>query len=113
MDGDPHIHVQAKVMQDDAAVRSMLASSFGLAGDLPSHVATGCGLQAPRAMTSSEPNRVTCLPCREHAQAEHLRLAEQVERLSRMPGSIIGPAQAELAAERHRDLARRFSGAED
>src|SRR5690606_36128583 len=82
MDDDPHIHVQAKVMQDDAAVRNMLASTFGLAGGLPSHVGTGCGLRAPAAMTSAEPESVTCLACREHAQAEHLRLAEQVERLS-------------------------------
>ncbi|MFD0852209.1 hypothetical protein ACFQ07_08250, partial [Actinomadura adrarensis] len=69
---DPHIHVQVDVVGGDAAVRDMLASTFGLAGDLPSVVTTGCGLVVPFAMTSSRPEKVTCLPCREHARDEHL-----------------------------------------
>ncbi|GAB2579002.1 hypothetical protein GCM10027168_09830 [Streptomyces capparidis] len=110
---DPHIHVESKVVRGDAAVRNVMASTFGLVGDLPSRVVTGCGLRVPYAMTSPRPDRVTCLACREHARREHLRFAEEVERLSRMPGSTIGPAQGKQAADRHRDLARRFSGAED
>ncbi|MEU5901879.1 hypothetical protein [Streptomyces venezuelae] len=106
---DPHIHVQSKAVHDDAAARNVLASAFGLAGDLPSLVATGCGLQVPYAMTSPRPDRVTCLACREHARREHLRFAEEVERLSRMSGSTISPEQGRLAADRHRDVARRFS----
>ena len=109
---DPHIHVEAKVIHGDAAVRNMVASTFGLAGDLPSLVATGCGLRVPYAMTSPRPDRVTCLACREHARREHLRFAEEVERLSRIPGSTISPAQGKPAADRHRDLAQRFSDAE-
>ncbi|MGW2328752.1 hypothetical protein ACWC5C_23780 [Streptomyces sp. NPDC001700] len=109
---DPHIHVQSKVAHDDAATRDVLASTFGLAGDLPSSVATGCGLRVPYAMTSPRPDRVTCLACREHAHREHLRFAEEVERLSRMAGSVISPAQGKLAADKHRDLAQRFSGGE-
>lgn len=108
-----HIHVQSKVVRDDAAARHVLAATFGLAGDLPSFVATGCGLRVPYAMTSPRPDRVTCLACREHARREHLRFAEEVERLSRMPGSTISPDQGKLAADKHRDLARRFSDAED
>ncbi|MFD0417928.1 hypothetical protein [Streptomyces sp. NPDC127108] len=111
-EGDPHIHVDVKVVHADAAARDMMAATFGLVGDLPSLVATGCGLRVPYAMTSPRPDRVTCLPCREHARREHLRLAAEVERLSRMPGSIISPAEGRLAAARHRELARRFSGAE-
>jgi hypothetical protein len=106
---DPHIHVEAKVIHGDAAVRNMLASTFGLAGDLPSLVTSGCGERVPYAMTSPRPENVTCLACREHAQREHLRLAEQVERLGSMPGSAISIDQAKLAAGRHRDLAKRFS----
>jgi hypothetical protein len=105
---DPHIHVESKVIHGDAAVRNMLASTFGLAGDLPSLVTTGCGLRVPYAMTSPRPENVTCLACREHARLVHLRLAEQVERLGAMPGSTIGFDQAKLAAARHRDLAERF-----
>ncbi|MEV2230984.1 hypothetical protein AB0H69_20720 [Streptomyces phaeochromogenes] len=107
---DPHIHVEAKVVRGDAAVRNVLASTFGLAGDLPSVVDSGCGLRVPYAMTSPRPDRVTCLACREHAGHEHLRLAEMVERLGLMPGSTISGTEAKQAAERHRDLAKRFSG---
>lgn len=109
---DPHIHVESKVVHGDAAVRDVMASTFGLAGDLPSLMTTGCGLRVPYAMTSTRPDRVTCLACRDHARREHLRFAEEVERLSRMPGSAVSPAQGRLAADRHRDLARRFSDAE-
>ncbi|NGO11370.1 hypothetical protein G5C60_28145 [Streptomyces sp. HC44] len=109
---DPHIHVESKVVHGDAAVRNLVAATFGLAGDLPSLVTTGCGLRVPYAMASPRPDRVTCLACREHARREHLRFAEEVERLSRMPGSTISPAQGKLAADRHRDLAQRFSDAE-
>lgn len=111
MDGDdPHIHVESKVVRGEAAVRNMLASTFGLAGDLPSRVATGCGVRVPYAMTSPRPDRVTCLACREHARFEHLRFAKEIERLGRLPGSTITAAQAQLIADRHRGLAERFSG---
>lgn len=109
---DPHIHVHSKVVHDDAAARNVLASTFGLVGDLPSLVATGCGVHVPYAMTSPRPDRVTCLACREHARREHLRFADQVERMSRMAGSAISPAEGKLAADRHRDLAERFSDPE-
>ncbi|MFH8442105.1 hypothetical protein ACH4D3_12835 [Streptomyces sp. NPDC018026] len=110
---DPHIHVESQIPADDAAVRNVLASAFGLAADLPGAVTTGCGLRVPYAMTSARPDRVTCLACREHARRELLRFADEVEHLSRMPGSAIGPDRAKLAADSRRDLARQFSDAED
>lgn len=106
---DPHIHVGER-MNDDAAIRDVVASTFGLVGDLPGVVTTGCGRRVPRAMTSPLPERVTCLPCREHARRHHLRRAEQVERLGGLPGSPLDRDQVRLAAARHRDLADRFSG---
>lgn len=108
--GDPHIHVEVKVVRREAAVRTMLASTFGLAGDLPSVVATGCGLRVPYAMTSPRPDSVTCLACREHACSEHLRFADEIERLGRLPGSPVGVTEARQAVARHRALAERFSG---
>lgn len=108
---DPHVHVVAKMPSDDAAVRNAMASTFGLAGDLPGVVTAGCGLRVPYAAASTRPERVTCLPCREHARREHLRFADEVDRLSAMPGSTIGPAQGRFASATHRDLARRFSEA--
>ncbi|WP_053851253.1 hypothetical protein [Streptomyces sp. NRRL B-24085] len=109
-EGDPHIHVEAKVVRGEAAVRILLAATFGLAGDLPGTVATGCGLRVPYAMTSPRPDRVTCLACREHAHAEHLRFADEIERMGGLPGSPVTPADARRVAERHRALAERFSG---
>ncbi|WP_369159684.1 hypothetical protein [Streptomyces sp. R02] len=107
---DPHLHVAAAAGRDAAAVRGLPASTFGLAGDLPAEVTTGCGVRAPYAMTSPRPDRVTCLACREHARSGHLRLAEWVERLAGMPGAPVGPDHATEAAARHRELAARFSG---
>ncbi|MFE2186484.1 hypothetical protein [Streptomyces sp. NPDC059455] len=107
---DPHIHVESKVVRGVAAVRELMASTFGLAGDLPSLVEIGCGLRAPYAMTSPRPESVTCLACREHARQEHLRFADEAERLGGMAGSTISMAEAKPAADRHRELAERFSG---
>lgn len=108
--GDPHIHVQVKVI-GDAAVRNMVASLFGLAADLPAVVRTGCGLRVPYAMTSPRPESVTCLACREYAREQHLRCAERAEDLSRLPAVGAGGAPVAYAqvAEVHRDLARRFA----
>jgi len=108
-EGDPHIHVEVDVIHADAAVRNTLASLFGLAADLPSVVTTGCGLEVPYAMTSPEPTSVTCLACREHAHRRHLRYAEDVERLGWLPGSTFSDAQASQAADKHRELAKRFA----
>jgi hypothetical protein len=106
---DPHIHVEVKVVRGEAAVRTMLAATFGIAGDLPGVVDTGCGLKVPYAMTSPRPDRVTCLACREHARAEHLRFADEIERIGTLPGSPVTSAEARQAAGRHRTLAEGFS----
>jgi hypothetical protein len=105
---DPHIHVEVN-LHADAAMRNIMASTFHLAGDLPSVVTTGCGLQVPYAMTSPRPESVTCLACREYAHGQHLHLAEQVERLGRMPGATVSSERTVQAAKRHRDIARRFA----
>ena len=107
--GDPHIHVDRKVVEASVPMRDVMASAFGLVADAPSSVTTGCGLRVPYAMTSPRPESVTCLACREHARGEHLRFADQIERLGRMPEMDITPDQAAKAAHRHRDLARRFA----
>ena len=105
---DPHIHVERQVVQAGADYRNVVASLLGAVLDAPTEVTTGCGIQVPYAMTSPHPERVTCLPCREHAQREHRAFADQVENLSRMPGSPISAEDAAKAAQRCRDLAERF-----
>ncbi|WBB58316.1 hypothetical protein O7599_22055 [Streptomyces sp. WMMC500] len=106
---DPHIHVEQKVVQAGSDVRNLIVSTLGRVPDAPSVVTTGCGQQVPYAMTSARPERVTCLACREHAHREYLRFADQVESLSRMPGTTITGDQAATAVTRLRDLAVRFS----
>lgn len=109
-EADPHIHVDQKVIQASAGGRGATVAVLGLVPDAPSVVTTGCGLRVPYAMTSHRPESVTCLPCREHGHREHLRWAEQVERLSRGPGSPVSGGDAAKAAQWARDLAKRFSG---
>lgn len=106
---DPHIHVAAD-LGADAAARDLIASTFRRAGDLANVVATGCGANVPRAMTSIRPEAVTCLACREHAHTHHLQTAEQIVRLGSAPGSGISSEQVARLADWHRDLARRFAG---
>lgn len=107
---DPHVHVEQKVVGAGAAFRSVIVSSLGLVPETPSVVTTGCGLQVPYAMTSPHPESVTCLACREHAHREHLRFANQVEHLSRMPGTPVTGDEVAKAVEWARDRAKRFSG---
>ncbi|MEO3871063.1 hypothetical protein ABGB18_19815 [Nonomuraea sp. B12E4] len=109
-EADPHIHVERKVMQAGADYRNLIASTLGAVPDAPSVVTTGCGLQVAYAMTSPRPESVTCLACREHARQEHLRFAEQVERMGWIPGSPIDADQLAKTAQWARDMAERFGG---
>ncbi|MFC4071072.1 hypothetical protein [Actinoplanes subglobosus] len=105
---DPHIHVEAGKLRSRAAERNLLASVFGLVGDLPAEVTTACGVRTPFAMTSAEPDMVTCLPCRKHAAERHRRFADQVADLGAGPGSPFTAMDAATAAAAHHDIARRF-----
>ncbi|MDT3446403.1 MULTISPECIES: hypothetical protein [unclassified Pseudofrankia] len=105
---DPHVHVEWTVPNTSADTRAVTASVFGLVGDTPRTVRTGCGAQVPYASTSPHPERVTCLPCRDHARDRHLRYAATIEGTA----ALLGPdhIQAALAAARRlRDIADRFT----
>jgi hypothetical protein len=104
---DPHIHVDA-TLRGDVIARDILSSTFGLVADAPATVKTGCDLRVPLAMTSIQPEQVTCLACREYAHRQHLHLADQVERLSQMPGSPISAEQGAQVAAWHRGNAARY-----
>jgi hypothetical protein len=56
-------------------MRTLITEAIGLVPDLPKTVGTGCGRRRPIAMTSTVPETVTCLPCREYARAEYLTWA--------------------------------------
>jgi len=102
------IHIDTK-LRSDLAVREMLAATFRLVASVPATVTTGCGQQVPLAMTSGNPGVVTCLPCRTYAEREHLRLADEVERLGLMPGSVVAADSVDAAATKHRQLAAKFA----
>ena len=107
-DVDPHVHVGTR-LGTEAAVRNSLAGMFGLVGDLPTTVRTGCGEDAPLARTSADPAQVTCLPCRDFAHREHLALALQTESLGIAPGSPPASGDVAAVAAWHRETARRFA----
>lgn len=105
---DPHVHVEWAVPNTSANVRAVTASVFGLVGDAPRAVRTGCGTQVSYASTSPHPEHVTCLPCRDHARDRYLRYATRMEESAILPGG--GDVQDVLAAARRlRDLADRFT----
>ncbi|MCW6006188.1 hypothetical protein K1W54_16595 [Micromonospora sp. CPCC 205371] len=108
-DTDPHIHVDVK-LRSTVVARDILAAAFGLAGDVPATVTTGCGVRVPLAMTSASPERVTCLPCREYAHGQHVLMADQFDEFARLPGLAVTYDEAARAAAWHRDVARRFAG---
>ena len=59
---------------------------------LPKTVGTGCGVRRPFAMTSTAPEEITCLACRDWARAEYLLWAG----MRRMP--LRSSAEAEPTA---------------
>lgn len=74
---DPHVHVEQHPIFSHGLLREVLSDTLGLALDAPKTVVTGCGQRRPYAMTSTNPDAVTCLACREHADAhsQHAELA--------------------------------------
>jgi len=92
----------------------MTAATFGIVGDIPARASTGCGLQVPYVMTSTRPDNVTCLACREFAQRRYLELAAYVEQVTRAPGTGIDLRErAARAAEEYLDIARRFAAGQN
>jgi hypothetical protein len=110
---DPHVHAEAHVV-GVAQRRARLSRAIGRAVSIPTTVPTGCGQRRPLAATSPIPERVTCLPCRDHARRAHDAFATALESVPAPP--VADPAVvAHTAAEvrRHRDLARRFGSQHD
>ena len=102
-----HIHVE-KNLNRNAAARGMLAATFGLIADSPTTVTTGCGLTVAYAMTSAQPEKVTCLPCRDHAVRWHRAAAADMGRLA--PGEGFTSRDLHAVAMHHHEQARRFGG---
>jgi hypothetical protein len=104
---EPHVHVEWAVPNTSAAMRAVTASVLGFVGDAPRTVRTGCDLEVPYASTSVHPERVTCLPCREHARDRHRGYATTIEESAALLGADRTRA-AFAAARRMREIADRF-----
>lgn len=115
---DPHIHAERTPMPGfgHAATRQLIADAIGIAPDLPKTVATGCGRRRPIAMTSTTPEVITCLACRDWARAEYLlwagmaRTTAELAEAEPMAAATAKTTPADLRAEErtYRELAARF-----
>lgn len=109
---DPHIHVEKTPMPGfgHGAMRDLISSATGLVGSMPKTVGTGCGKRRPLVMTSQAPAKVTCLPCREYARAEHIKWAEMSESVLSSFTEITEEERATIRenAINHRTLAAQY-----
>ena len=73
------------------AIRALITDALGVTPDLPKTVGTGCGLRRPLASTSTVPEEITCLACREWLRGECLFWADAAARaLELAPGGTAG-----------------------
>jgi hypothetical protein len=115
---DPHIHVEKTPVPGfgHVAMRALITEATGLVPDLPKTVGTGCGVRRPLAMTSTVPERVTCLACRDYARAEYLTWAAMAQVAADLaeagPRAAIAakatPADLRAEERTYRRLAARF-----
>jgi len=98
------------------AMRTLITEAIGLAPDLPKTVGTGCGRRRPIAMTSTVPEKVTCLACREYAREQYLMWAAMADVAAQLaeaePQSAIAakatPSDLRAEESTYRALAARF-----
>jgi hypothetical protein len=112
---DPHVHAEKTSLPGfgHKAIQALITDALGVAPDLPKTVGTGCGLRRPFASTSTVPEQITCLACREWLRGECLFWADTAARALEMsmvadwPGS---PTAEDLRGEErtYRALAARF-----
>jgi hypothetical protein len=112
---DPYVHAEKTALPGfgHQVIRALLADALGVVPDLPKTTGTGCGLRRPLASTSTVPEQITCLPCREWLRGECLFWADAAARALELsmaevrPGS---PTVEDLRAEEraYRQLAARF-----
>ena len=111
---DPYVHAEKTLLPGfgHQAIRALITDALGVAPDLPKTIGTGCGLRRPFASTSTVPEEITCLACREWLRGECLFWADAAARAARHPGASRpgSPTAEDLRAEErtYRQLAARF-----
>jgi hypothetical protein len=89
---DPHIHAEK--------TRLGISLAFGAT------VGTGCGKRREKGRTSTDPDEVTCPPCREWGAAEETTMAENAEVVAGLPGPYLA-GHGTMTAEDFGELARQ------
>jgi hypothetical protein len=115
---DPHVHAEKTPMPGfgHAATQNLIVRATGLVPDLPKTVGTGCGVRRPLAMTSTVPEKITCLACRDWAREEYLTWAGMAHAAAELaeaePRAAIAakttPADLRAEERTYRQLAARF-----
>ena len=115
---DPHVHVEKTPMPGfgHMAIRTLITDAVGLVPDLPKTVGTGCGVRRPLAMTSTRPEAITCLACRDWAREQYLTWAGMARAAAELaetePRAAIAakttPADLRAEEETYKALAARF-----
>jgi hypothetical protein len=84
---DPHVHAEKTLLPGfgHQAIRVLIADAVEATPDLPKTVGTGCGLRRPFASTSTVPEEITCLACREWLRGECLFWADAAARALGIP----------------------------
>ena len=79
---DPYVHAEKTSLPGfgHKAIRALITDALGATPDLPKTVGTGCGLRRPLASTSTVPEEITCLPCRDWLRGECLFWADTAAR---------------------------------
>jgi hypothetical protein len=109
---DPYVHAEKTSLPGfgHQAIRALITDALGVAPDLPKTTGTGCGLRRPLASTSTVPEEITCLVCREWLRSECLFWAETAARALGLAGRPGFPTAEDLRGEErtYRALAARF-----
>jgi hypothetical protein len=115
---DPYVHAEKTPAPGfgHAAMRSIITEAIGLVPDLPKTVGAGCGRRRPPTSTSTRPESITCLPCREWAREQYLMWAGLAHAAAEVavaePRAAIAakttPADLLDEERRYRALAARF-----
>jgi hypothetical protein len=107
---DPHVHVEHAGDLGFTTQRRVIVAALGVAPSAPRTVRTGCDRRRPLAMTSTVPESVTCLACRQFAAGCHREWAELGRAALSLPDSAtIDRRELAASVARHDDLAARFA----
>ena len=109
---DIHVHGEKTLLPGfgHERLQALITDAVGVAPNLPKTVRTGCGLRRPFASTSTVPEQITCLACREWLLGECLFWADAAARAIGIPAQGGSPTAEDLRAEErtYRALAARF-----